>query len=120
MTEVPPTLVRSWGWSGSKPAVPAGVVSFCPDETSRAPTNKVICCCGIRGGKIGTKFDSFIIQTERFFIGLTGPFVCIGQPAQKQIVGIEAFGWLAPGTVDFCLFESWRDGTNDTRRHLVL
>src|SRR5262245_17802795 len=44
----------------------------------------------------------------------------ISHSAQKQVVGIEAFGWFAPHTFDFCLFEPRRDCTHHTCGHLVL
>src|SRR5262245_57548344 len=76
--------------------------------------------CGMRHGEIGIKFDSSVIQAERFLVRYSRAFVIIGQSAQVTVVGIEAFGWFAPGTVDFCLLEPWRDCTHHTRRHLIL
>src|SRR5262245_34292912 len=90
------------------------------DTPKRLAHAKTPTCCGIRGREISIKFDSFVIQTKRFLIRLPCPFVCICQPAQQEVVGIEAFGWLAPGTFDFYLFEPRRDRTHHTCRHLIL
>src|SRR5262245_66384002 len=81
---------------------------------------KTSTCCGIRRREISLKLDSFVVQTDRLLIRLSCPFVCICQPAQKEVVGVEAFGWLAPGTFDFCLFESRRDCADHLCSHLVL
>jgi hypothetical protein len=39
---------------------------------------------------------------------------------QKVVVGVEALGGLALGTLDLSLFERRRDGTHDAFGHLVL
>ena len=76
--------------------------------------------CGIRCREISIKFNSFVKQAEGFLIALPGPFVSIGPSAQKQVVGIKALGWFAPGTFDFCLSEPRRDCAHHTCRNLVL
>src|SRR5262249_54917312 len=77
-------------------------------------------CCGIRRREISIKVNGFVIPTEGFIIRLSSPFVYICQSTQKEVIGIEAFGWFAPGTFNLCLFEPRRDCSHHTCRHLVL
>src|SRR5262245_26207364 len=76
--------------------------------------------CGIRRREIGIKFNSSVIRAERFLIRYSRAFVIIGQSAQVTVVGIEAFGWFASSTFDFCLFEPRRDCPDHFCSHLVL
>src|SRR5262245_28384246 len=76
--------------------------------------------CGISRRKISIKFDSFVKQAKRFVSPVPGPFVEICQSAQKQVVGVETFGWFAPGPFDFYLFEPRRDCAHHTCGHSVL
>src|SRR5262245_38742261 len=76
--------------------------------------------CRIRRREIGIKFNSSVIQAERFLVRYSRAFVKIGQSAQVTVVGIEAFGWFASGALHFCLFEPRRDCTNHLCSHLVL
>src|SRR5262249_39923308 len=76
--------------------------------------------CGMRQGEIGIKFDSSVIQAERFLVRYSRAFVIIGQSAQVTVVGIEAFGWFASGALHFSLFEPRRDCAYHLCSHLVL
>src|SRR5262245_61783341 len=76
--------------------------------------------CGIRRREISIEFNSFVKQEERLVSPFPGPLVKTRQSAQVQVVGIEAFGWFAPGTLDFCLLEPRRDRAYHTCGHPIL
>ena len=57
---------------------------------------------------------------QRFVVAAFGPAMKSCHPAQKIVVGVEAFGRLAPRPLDFGLLQFGRDGAHHARRHLIL
>src|SRR5262245_21219905 len=82
-----PTQLHS---QSSQPSSFGNLLLSVADPSRPLAYAKTPTCCGICGRELSIKFDSFVIQTERFLIRLFSPFVCICQPAQKEVVGIEA------------------------------
>src|SRR5262245_62101713 len=73
------------------------------DPANRLAVSNTHCGHGVRARVIRVEFNSFVITTEGFLIRLPAILVHISQSAQIKVVGIEACGWFAPGTVDFGL-----------------
>jgi hypothetical protein len=96
----------------AKRAVGRPAVRPAPKE---APRRHAVGC-----GEIGIKFDGPVEQLEGFADAVAVPLIDVRHPAQKVIVGIETLGRLSLGTLDLCLLQLRRYGTDNARRDVVL
>src|SRR5580698_3979050 len=72
---------------------------------------------------IGIEFNSPVEQSQRLADGVLSSLkyrVSGRYPQQIIVVGIEAFGRLAFGSLDLGFFNRWRDRPYNARRHLIL
>jgi len=105
-------LGKPYGFLGLLLAVGAPAIRLAPNV---APG-----CHAVRGGEMRVEFYRPIELLQRFTASFPGALIEFRYPPHIAIVGVEAFGWLAVGTLDLDLFKLWCDCTNNTRGHLIL
>src|SRR5262245_24376356 len=102
-TEYGPVVLTQLHSPSSQPSSFANFLLSVDDPPKPLALAKAVCRCCICHREVRVELNSFVITTQSFLVTLPALPIQISHSAQKHVVGIEACGWFAPGTVDFGL-----------------